>query len=239
MMKSKRIFMAFLVILFLLQGFSWYSGRVSLHVESKKIFKGKVVTVESDIYYSYETGNKVTHYTSPEEFFFISNNLGEVKIYYPGKNQVVINQGAVFSNKYDDLHFFLNNRADDMGLREMGFKLEKTEFDNSLMISSWYPPVSLVEQISKIELVHEEYIPIYMAHHGPRSDIIRKVYYSDYHHENGINLPTRITEIEYVADGDSIVTRKQLMNLRFGGAAISPYFNFRIPDNAELIEKPK
>ena len=237
--KQKQLLLLLILLTGLFQGYSWYSGRISLHLESKKIYKGKVVTVHSDIYYSYETGNKVAHYTSPQEFLFISNNLGEVKIYYPETNRVMLDQSMVFSNRYDDLYFFLNNRTDDLGLRDMGFTLEKTEFDNSLMISYWYPPVTLAEQISSVKLVHDDYIPIYMAHAGPSSDIIRKVYYSDYHYENGINLPALITEIEYAAEGDSIVTRKKLTDIRFNGAAISPYFNFKIPEDAERIEKPR
>jgi hypothetical protein len=208
-------------------------------MESQKAIKGKIIRVKADIYYAYNEGKMVTHYIYPEEYFLVSNILGEVQVYKPSTNEVTIQQNDIFSIQNDILYYFVFNKLADMGLKDLNFTLDKTRIENGLMISDWIPPVFLMDRISRIEMVHERYLPIYSAYYNAKKEIIKKIYYYDYLEKSNFVLPQRVAEIEYLENGDSIVSRKIYSETRFDKEATSEYFDFKIPANARLMNVKK
>ena len=105
------------------------------------------------------------------------------------------------------------------------------------MVTSWIPPAHLMNQIENVEMAYENYLPIYTAIYDNKSKISKRVYYSNYVYVGQYSLPLKITEIEYLANGDSIISRKEYSNVKMGTEADNSYFNFKIPSNAKLVKQ--
>ena len=64
--------------------------RVCMHMKSQTMQKGQVLTTEADQYFLFPEGKIISFFESPEEYIFISNTLGEARIYRPRQNQVIL-----------------------------------------------------------------------------------------------------------------------------------------------------
>ena len=78
----------------------------------------------------------ITNYTYPINYIYSSNKIGEAKIYYPDKNEVFIKTDKLFTTENSLLFIFFNNKISDMGLRDLGFKISKTDFEDGLVLVS-------------------------------------------------------------------------------------------------------
>lgn len=203
-------------------------------MESKRLLKGKVITVVGDIYYQYLNGTMSIHYTKPTDYVFLTNLKGEAKIYYPDKNEVITQQNQIFSSENDVLYEFLSNHQADMGLKELGFTMTSSKKEDKMIVTVWTPDAYNSKQVSKVELVHENYFPIYIAYFNDANRIFKKSYFSNYFTSIQTPFPTRIIDIDYLPNGDSIVNRKIYSEVRINQEANSLYFNFVIPANAKL-----
>jgi hypothetical protein len=224
---------------FVLMSFSSDIHRLSVRMESKRLYNGKVTVIKADLYFKYTEGTLLMHYFYPSDYLFITNSKGEVKMYFPDKNEVMTQQNQMFASDNDALYFFLNNQVNDLGLKEMGYSVKATRFEEGLTITEWLPPTWQIGQISKVELAHENYLPIYTAYYNEKSKAIRKVYFSNYFMSNAAALPQRITEIEYLPNGDSIISRKIYSDIKFDLNASGEYFDFKIPADAKPISLQK
>ena len=210
-------------------------SQISVHKKSQVLKDGKKQTVLADCYYSAEEGTFVAHYLEPMEFVKITNRQGEMKIYFPKTNKVNVQQDFYFSSENELLHYFVNNRIDDLGLRKEGFRMSDSRYDENYLVTTWLPPDGM-KVISKVELVFENMIPIYAAYFGKDGKIIRKIYYSDYYKDHRLLLPKRITEITFTSEKDSTIKRTIFSDIRQNGAVDNDYMNFKIPDDAQIAQ---
>lgn len=235
----KKIYKIISIILIIaaLFGFKADQGRISVHLESKRLHKGQVITTVADIFFRNSDGVLVIHYIKPTDYIFITNASGEAKVYYPGKNEVIVTQNEMFSSENDILYTFLSNRHSDMGLKEGGFILTSSTRDkNNYIVTTWIPQAPQKSPISKIELVHEDYFPIYMSYYGTNGKVFKKTYFSAYNTKGPSPIPMQIIDVDYLPKNDSIVSRKRYSDFKINGAANSPYFNYTIPANAKLVK---
>jgi hypothetical protein len=221
---------------FFFASFAQPMGRLVLHMKSESLHNGIKNRVEADIYYAVDEGKMVTHYTYPRNYIRLSNSLGEVKMYFPDENSVVMTQDGAFSSENDVLHFFLYNKTTDLGLTGLGYKLLETRMDDGLLVTEWEPIVYESEEIKKVVMAHEDNLPVYTGYFKVRDKVARKVYYSDFEIAGNGIIPTTITEIMYFPKGDSVVNRKQFSNIQSGVHLQNAYFRFEIPADAKRIE---
>jgi outer membrane lipoprotein-sorting protein len=237
-MYSKIVRQVFLIIISIL--FMAFSGsntqRISLSMETKILKNKKVLTITADIYYQLSTGVMVTRYMKPMEYIFISNPKGEAKVYYPSTNEVLTKQSLEFDTEKTMLYYFLSGKISDLGLNNLGFTITNTKFDEGMTITSWKPPSTLISQFSKVELVHENFIPIYIAYFNPKGNLEKKIYYYEYEYFGNISLPTKVLECVFTSKTDSTLNRISYSNIKTGASAVSEYFNFKIPANAKVIK---
>ena len=62
-------------------------SRLSADVTVRQVHKGKAMRVEKQVFYS-SNGNLVVHFTKPQEYYMITNRLGETSVYQPKVNEV-------------------------------------------------------------------------------------------------------------------------------------------------------
>ncbi|HPO64371.1 MAG TPA: hypothetical protein PKY76_00270 [Bacteroidales bacterium] len=210
------------------------ANNISFQLESKTLSNQKVVVIKADIFFKYDEGRMITHYTYPTELISITNNKGEASFYDPKSNTVVFKRGIFFATSNDNIYLFLRERYSDLGLKEMGYKLVSQKKDKDYIVTEWLPErANIKDNAEKIVLAHQNDLPVYMALYS-KGRCEKKIYYSGYSMYGSYFLPARIVEITYVKS-DSIVLKKEYSNYRIGMSAQSPYFEFTIPSNAKII----
>ena len=210
--------------------------KVSMKMETKNLSKGMQVTINADIYYHYAEGKMIMHFINPIEYILITNNKGEAKIYNPKTNEVSLKMGFDFDTKNTLLYYFLANKQYDLGLKDLGFTLQSTSFDDGLMITKWKPPFSMNTAVGYVELVHEKYLPIYLAYYTSQNKLSKKIYYYDYAQVANVKVPVKVVEFNYFNENDSMVSKTTYSNIKYNEQAQSTYFNYKIPENAKVVE---
>lgn len=236
-MKAFRFGLLFLIGAFILTTAKAQSGKkVSTHMLSQTLNKGKVSNTEADLYFQFPEGIILMYYSYPEEFVFLSNPLGEARLYHPDKNQVVIRANDMLASQNNNLYFFLSNQTYDLGLEGLGFRIIDNEQDDSYFITNWQAPAQLLKQVDKIKLVHKDLLPVHADYLGSKGNSVLKVYYENYKKVSGSQVPSLITEIIFMPNGDSIIKRMQYSDFKYGSAVDISKFNFTIPDDAKVIK---
>ncbi len=219
--------------------FSKTSNHIYLKVSSQRLHKNQVASSSYEILVNFDNGEMVMHYSVPEEFYVFTNKLGEMKVYYPKKNEVLIEQNYLFSSENDPIYHFFTNQSMDLGLTQMGFILKKSELDEHFLVTEWIPPIELMNQIQKVKLVQEDYLPVFISYVDLENNEKQKIYYSDWNMDCIAVYPQRITQIDYIPNNDSIISRKIYSNILIGSAAVKMFPSIRISDDARLIKPGK
>ncbi len=87
---------------------------------------------------------------------------------------------------------------------------------------------------AKIELVLENYLPIYLAYFNEGGSIVSKTYLSSYSRFSNLMLPLRVTSVQYTSKKDSTLTRTLYSNVTVDGN--DGLFDFRVPADARPIK---
>ena len=112
-----------------------------------------------------------------------------------------------------------------------------TKFDGTKVITKWQPPLAFLAALKNVELVLDNYKPVYMAYYEPKGKMIRKVYYYNYKSvSNFLTLPLTVTEINYLDVGDSVLTKTTYSDIKLNKEVNDhQYINFIIPANAKKM----
>ncbi len=210
--------------------------RLLLRMESQSVQGGKMASVEATLFYQSLDGKMVTVFDKPQGQVMITNRLGEMEVYSMSDNTVFRAQGEEYSSENNLIYFFLSGRMHDLGLSALGFDQMETAFRDGLVITQWMPPSALSHLFHRIELVHSNHLPIYVAYYDASRRLVKKVYYADYRAYAELDLPHTIIEYNYFATGDSIVNRVKFSEVLTGQSAQSEWFDFDIPHDATIVE---
>lgn len=210
---------------------------IQVKMTARTMNKGKYTLMNADIWYQNRDGKMVSHYTAPDNLVIITNNKGEAQLYNVEQNTVASQQNQAYSTNGSYFYYFLANKANNLGLDDLGFKLADTKFEGSRVISKWLPPASLLSVLKSVEMVLDNYKPIYMAYYNPKGKIIRKVFYYQYKSMSDIiSLPLAVTEINYLDSGDSVLTKTSYSDIKINNEVKDiDYINFIIPANAKKM----
>lgn len=210
--------------------------KVQAAVVSKQLENGKSITLKSDVFYQ-SNGDCVTHFTSPVEYFIITNKLGEVKVYDPIQSTVAVQQNDLYSSKTTPFYFFLSGKSNDMGLSDLGFSPVKTYSEKNSIVSEWKNKKTSVNiPVQNIKLVHREQNPIYMEYKAADNKVLRKVYYYNYTKINQYSFPTTTTDIVYnTKTKDSVITKTTYGSIKTNADATGMFFNYKVPTTAKKI----
>ena len=238
MLKNKISILLFISVVCFLFAFTSFSPieKLSMNLMSKSLQNGKSITTQAEVYYKVSGSLLITHVTSPVEFLVMTNDKGEFKMYNIKDNTVSQAQNADFSSENSFIYDFLNGNTNDMGLRKMGFQLKSTKVEDAMVITSWIPPLAMSSKISRTELVHENYLPIYMAFYGKKEKLLSKIFYYNYQRTGELNIPLTITEFQYLPNGDSTITKRNYSDVKTNEQVNQKWFDYKIPDNAKIVK---
>ncbi len=197
--------------------------------------KGMLSTLKGSVYYTSE-GKMACHYSEPQEILVTNNSKGEFMIYDFQKNTVAQKQNYMMSTETNQLFYFLEANRGDLGLSKMGFTLKETKFQEGLKITVWSPPMQLANSILKVEVAHNKSNPVFLGYFDKKGKAINKVYFYKYQMVAGLHFPTAVTQISYVTEKDSVISKTVYSNFKSDEKVDDQYLNFKIPGNAKVSQ---
>jgi outer membrane lipoprotein-sorting protein len=209
--------------------------KISLDLISKTLYQGKSVSLKSEVFYKSVGATMVTQFTSPKEKIVITNGNGEYKEYDFKNNTVTLLQGIDLSSKNSLFYSFLSGSIGDMGLKSLGYKLINTKVEQKMVITTWVPEGENSVKTKKAEIVHENYLPIYLAFYDINDKPMHKSFYSNFQQVGSVKMPFTITEFEYLSPTDSVITKRIYSNLKTNAQVDDNYLNYKVPANAQVI----
>ena len=210
--------------------------RISTHLFTQTLQQGKVITAEADIYFEFPSGQTIMYSYIPEEFIYISNPLGETRLYKPKEKKMIVRANEILTSQNNNLYYFLINQTYDLGFKDLGFTIVGSKYEGEDFVTTWQAPVQLLDQVDKIDLVHENLLPIYAGYKNSDGKIVLKVYFESFSQVYDSKIPALITEIVYLPKGDSLIKRMHYTDLRFGEDCDSTKFNIEIPADVQIIK---
>lgn len=209
-------------------------NRLSADVTVRQVYNGKSMRVTKQVFYS-ANGNMVVHFTYPQEYFVVTNRLGETSVYQPKVNEVMQVNDQSLSSESELLTVFMSPSYADLGLPRLGFVLSKVEKEGKDQVKTYTPTHLDDKAISKVVVVCRDGNPIYCAFYNQGGLIMRKIYYSRYVELPVMTFPTLITQISYDNKGDSVIKREEYSNIRTKDFPAGALFDYRVPANAKRV----
>ena len=208
--------------------------RLSADVTTRQVNKGKSIRVEKQVFYT-TNGNMVVHFTYPQEYYMVTNRLGETSVYQPAANELMQVNDHSMSTETELLTVFLSPNYADLGLTKQGFILTKVEKEGKDQIRT-YTPTRMDDKIyKKVVVVCRDGNPIYCAFYDQSDLIVKKTYYSRYVEQSVFSFPSLITQISYDTKGDSIIRREEYRNVRTKDFPKNALFDYKVPANAKRV----
>ncbi len=208
--------------------------RISADVEVKQAAGGKVATITKRVHCSSD-GRAVIQFLKPQEYILVTNMKGETRMYIPGSNEVIVDNSAAMTSQDELISVFMSGRAEDLGLGMYGYRLQSTSREDGLVKKTYVTDRS--GDIPRVEIVCDNFLPIYCAYLDASGKAVTKTYYSNYVQAGRMKLPTRTTSITYTSPKDSSVMRTIYSDIVVDGD--DPLFDFKIPANAKVVSANK
>lgn len=234
--KIKRVIPCVLLSLFLcvFGSESKAQQRMSAEITTKQVYNKKLIRNERTLYYS-SNGKVVVHYTYPKEYFMTSNSLGEIAVYQPDVNEVMLITDKSMATQSEIFLYFLTSDYTNLNLTKLGFVLKEVKKDGNRIIKTFTPTKKEDNSIKKVVVVNEGQKPIYSAVYNKADKIEKKTFYSAYVELPMVTFPTKITQITYNDKGDSIVSREEYNNIKTKDFGINTKFEYSVPSNAKRV----
>lgn len=192
---------------------------------------GKVSTVTKTVYVS-SNGRAVTVFRRPDFYYALTNPKGELKLYFPSSNEVFSRTDPALASGEELLMLFLLGRASDLGLSNFGYKGSASLREEGYIKRTFTSPEATRPTV---EIVYDNYLPIYCCYTDPSGRVLSKKYFSHYIRESRFVFPGRVDDITYNAHKkDSTVVRTLYSNLQIDSSA--PEFDFEIPAGAKPVQ---
>lgn len=214
-------------------------SKISTEMEVQSIFNGQSVLTKGVVYFDLLNIRTVTSLHHPVKLVSVQEKSGDVFSYDPKNNVALQKKSQVSISSENVFRYLLMQNQGDLGLKERGFRLKSSKFNEGLVILTWEPPTMLASKIAYAELVTQNNAPIYLANFDNKNKIINKTYYTKYQNVAGFVLPMQITDFQYIYTEknkkDSILTKTKFLNLKLNNEIDAYMLNFKIPSNAKII----
>lgn len=227
-MKICKLILPFLLLAAAAPAFA--QRKVSSDVEVKTVMNGKLTTVTKSVYCT-NNGRLVTLFKTPLQYYSVANTKGEVSIYNPATGEVLSDKDQSLSSTTDLIFIFLSGHIDDLGLGFFGYKAGAGSREDGYIKKTFE---SADTALPSVEIVYEDYLPIYCAYTARDGKILSKKYLSDYRSYGRFVMPHRVTDINYGKNRDSSVVRTLYSGVKVD--VDDANFDFQIPSDAKPMK---
>jgi hypothetical protein len=210
---------------------------VQLDLKQNVLSKNKVLKVENQVYYNLVNGELITHNVKPIESYIFTNTKGEMKVYDPQKNTIVLSQSPEQSSETSFFSLFFSNAKSDFNLKKLGFEIEKTEVNKDKNIVTTWKNTKKSKKVMRAKMVQENFLPIFLGFYNDKNEAVIKIYYTDYIKIDKFQLPLKITEISIIEQKkDSIIDRRIYSNVKMNNEIDLKLKQYKIPENAQITK---
>lgn len=211
---------------------------ISLKQKTEILENKNKLSSEIDLFLNNEKLLLTKYYHASPDYIMTTNALGEIKTYYPARNEVVYKQFSEMSTKRNLIYYFANNLTDHLGLADEGFELISNYYEDRYYVTNWKSP-TILNGKGIVKMVFDKGLPVYSEYKKNEEEILRKIYYLNYKDYVQFRLPSKIIEISYLPEGDSIISRTVFSNVNISSSSDNSYFNFKIPEDAKPFNTGK
>jgi hypothetical protein len=238
---NKGFIKIFLLFQFLVYSYSLYAqtgNYISLKQRTEILEKKNKLSNEIDLFFDNDKLTITKYYHSHPDYIMVVNALGEIKTFYPTKNEVAYKQITELSSKRNLIYYFANNLTDHLGLMDEGFSLVSNSFEEQYYVTLWKAPAIMngINGIETVKMVFDNGMPVYSEYKANKEKVLKKIYYINYTDFVRFRLPSKIIEISYLPTGDSIISRTVFSDVHISSMPDNSYFNFKIPENAKPVK---
>lgn len=237
--KSKDVFKGILTCLFALACcVSMQAQRlVMADVVSQQLANGKKSKQEKHLFCQQDGRMVVSIKTTEGESVLLTDQYGRTEVYNPKTNTVMFDKkGHLYASVDEPLQVFLQRRTQDMGMESYGFKLNEVLQEEGKYLKKIFKSTEAASHCAKVEIVYENYLPVFMAFYDRKDKVINKIYYAHYDFSQRFVFPQRITEISYMGTKDSMIRLDVYSNIRVD--VYDEMFDYKVPADAERKEMP-
>ncbi len=210
---------------------------VKADVVSQQLANGKKTKQEKHLYCQQDGRMVVDIRTTDGRSVILTDRYGRTEIYNPDKNTLMFDKkGQLYASVDEPLQLFLQRRTQDMGLEDYGFKPDRILQEDGKYLKKIFKNPSDGTHCVKVEIVYENYLPVFMAFYDRKDKVINKIYYAHYDFKQRFVFPHRITEISYIGVKDSMIRLDVYSNIQTD--TYDEMFDFKVPADAERKEMP-
>ena len=229
-----KVLLPFFVCLAVYNGDLFSQTKLSADVTIRQLHQNKVIRVEKQVFFT-SNGNLVIHYTYPQEYYMITNSLGETSVYQPAANEVMNINDKSLSSQTEFFTLFMTPAYSDLNLTNLGFTLQGIKKDGSNIVKTFIPTQKADKEISKATVVCQKDKPIYSAFYDKSGKVLKKTYYTNYVTYPNISFPATITQISYDTKGDSVIKKEEYKNIKTNNFSKDALFDYKVPKGAKRV----
>lgn len=231
----KKFLIFFQILIYSTLLFAQSGNYISLKQRTDILEKKNKLTTNIDLFFDNDKLTLTKYYHSSPDYIMVANALGEIKTYYPTRNEVAYKQFSEMSSKRNLIYYFANNLTEHLGLADEGFNLVSNSYEDQYYVTLWKAP-SILNGIGIVKMVFDNGLPIYSEYKKNDEKVLRKIYYLNYNDFVQFRLPSKIIEINYLPKGDSIISRTTFSDVKISTTPGNSHFNFKIPKDAKPLE---
>lgn len=197
-MKTAIKIFSLILILLPLQAMSQKYYRIKANVTIKeKNIDGKFNLTKGTLYYDINNHKAVYDITFPEKAIIIITD----------STYITIKNGKQSKSKsvkelldFSVFNLCLTGKLDYYGLKDTPFKMEKTEKQDSLVITTWAPPKKLKKKKGKIKVSTKDKRLFGVITYDVKGNILSKQFFENYTLVKKLAVPGRIVSFIYNND---------------------------------------
>ncbi|NUM32203.1 MAG: hypothetical protein HUU47_07765 [Bacteroidetes bacterium] len=194
-MKSGVKFFIFLLVFISFKAFSQQHYRLRANVTIKeKNIDGKYNLTKGTLYYDLNFRKAVYDITFPEKAIIVITDSTYITI-KDGKQSKTNSIRELLD--FSVFNLCLTGKLDYYGLRETPFAVEKTEKQDSLVITTWVPPKKLRKKKGKIKVSTKDKKLFGVLTYDVKGNVISKQFFENYTLVKKLAVPGRVVSFIY------------------------------------------
>ena len=187
-----------LILLLLITGFSvsaqhFYRLSADFTIK-KKNFDSTFQLVKGTIYYDDVVGKLTFRHTFPEKETYI---MIDTNTYHFADGKYLGRSFSMMQPRTSFIALLLKGGASNYGFETSNYVLDKVEEENGLTMATWLPPPTARNVLGKVVVANKDDLLFGVVYHNVEGEILSKQFFEDYTHIDGVDFPTRVTQIFY------------------------------------------
>lgn len=176
------------------QSFFRFKAEITIKVKNQQ---GTFQYTKGTVRYDRNIKKVLYNISFPQKEFYVS---ADTTIYKYQNDKLISVQSNPLKPEFSIFHFILNNDLSDFGLKNSSFSITSTEKSDDLIITKWAPPAIPDFPVGNILVSSKEKRLHSVLIHNNKGELLTRQIYKKYTFVNGVEIPTEILSVNYVAD---------------------------------------